>query len=343
MLDFDIKKRFQAKPKNKIGLDIGSSAIKMLEVSMLGDKPSLVCMGLKNAPSAVRETLIGAIRSLAEEIKVTTKDVNISVSGPSVIVRFVSMPKMKDDELKSAMRFEAEKYVPFPINDCIVDHQVLKKNEKEGKLDILLVAVRKAFVLERVRIVEEAGFLVSLIDVDGFAAANAFLKNLPSANTDKAAALINIGATLTNVSIIKDSTLCFLRDITIGGDDFDGVISKALNIDARSAEGIKICPKEREQDIVNCSKGVVNNLLDEMRLSFSYYENQSGCSVDKIYISGGSAGLVGLEALFKDAFDSSPCFWDPLQFLDKSAPNTDADISEKIKGSFAIAAGLALR
>lgn len=338
-----LKKRFQAKPKNKLGLDIGSSAIKMLEVSMLGDKPSLICMGLKNMSSTIRESLIEAIRSLAEEIKVTTKDVNVSVSGPSVIVRFVSMPKMKDDELKSAMRFEAEKYVPFPINDCIVDHQVLKKNEKEGKLDILLVAARKAFVLERIRIVEEAGFSVSLVDVDGFAAANAFLQNLPSANADKTAALINIGAALTNVSIVKDNTLCFLRDVTIGGDDFDGIISKALNIDASSAREMKIYPKERTQDIVSCTKSAVNNLLDEMRLSFSYYENQSGCSIDEIYISGGSAGLVGLEALFKDAFDSSPCFWDPLQFLDKSALNTDANISEKMKGSFVIAAGLTLR
>lgn len=339
----DIKKTFQSKPKNKLGLDIGSAAVKMLEIATVGDKPSLICAGLKNASAAVREPLIEAIKSLAEEIKVTTRDANISVSGPSVIVRFVSMPKMKEDELKGAMRFEAEKYVPFLIEECIVDYQVLKRNEKENKFDILLVAVKKAFVLERIRLVEDAGFSVGIIDVDGFAAANAFLKNFQTANVNKTAALVNIGATLTNVSIIRNNMLCFVRDVTIGGSDFDAVISKALNIDADAAEGFKISQKERVREVIDYTKGVVNSLLDEIRLSFSYYENQSGCSIDDIYVSGGSAALAGLEGLFKEAFDSSPVFWNPFEFMDKTTAVAGSDMPATIKNSFAVAAGLALR
>lgn len=342
-MNFNITKKFQAKQKNRLGLDIGSSAIKMLEIAAVGDQQSLVCVGAKNISTAVRENLIDAIKSLAEEIKVTTRDAGIAVSGPSVIVRFVSMPKMKDDELKSAIRFEAEKYVPFSINDCIIDYQVLKKNDADGKQDILLVAAKKAFILERIRLVEEAGFSVSTVDVDSFAVANAYLKTFPSNSTNKTAALLNIGAALTNVSIIRNNVLCFVRDVTIGGNDFDSTIAKALNIDATAAEDLKIYPKERMQDVVACTKGIINNLLDEVRLSFSYYENQSGCGIDEIYISGGSAGLFGLEALFKEAFESNPSFWDPLQFLDKTAATVDANIIDKMKSSFAVAVGLALR
>ena len=342
-MNIGIKKKFQSKSKGRIGLDIGSSSLKMLEINNAGDKPLLVCLGMRNVPSAARENLVESIKSLAEEMKVTTKDAAISVSGSSVIVRFVSMPKMKEDELNSAMRFEAEKYIPFSIDDCIVDYQVLKKNEREGKLDVLLVAAKKDFVMERIGIVEEAGLSVSIVDVDSFAAANTYSRNFMNVDLDKTVALINIGASFSNVSIVKNSMLCFVRDVAIGGNDFNSAISKALDIDMKSAEDIKISPKGKSEDITACTKGIVNNLLDEIRLSFSYHENQSGDGIEEIYVSGGSAKLIGMGSLFKDAFDSNPSFWDPLQFLDKTAVSTNAGLIENAKSSFAIAAGLALR
>lgn len=342
-MNLDIKKKFQSKPRNKIGLDIGSSSVKMLEIAAAGEKSALYKLGLKKLLGSAREALIETIRSLAQDLKVTTKEVNISVSGPSVIVRFVSMPKMREEELKSAMRFEAEKYVPFAINDCIIDHHVLKRNEKEGRLDVLLVAVKKDFVLDRISVVEESGFTVGSVDVDTFAVANSYLRNFPATDPGKTIALLNIGAKFTNVGIIWDGIICFVRDVAIGGDYFDQAISKALNIDIKAAEDIKVSPKEKLPDIISCTKGVANNLLDEMRLSFSYYENQSGRAIDEIYISGGSCALAGLELLFQEALESRPHFFDPLQFLDKEGASFDADLADKAKLSFATAAGLVLR
>jgi len=342
-MNFNIAKNFQSKPKNKVGLDIGSSSVKMVEISASGENSSLVCLGTKRAPAAVREPLVEAIKSLSSEIKVTAKEAAISVSGPSVIVRFVSMPKMKDDELKSAIKFEAEKYIPFPIGDCVIDYQILRKNEKEGKFEILLVAVKKDFVMSRISIVEDCGYSVGVVDVDTFALANAFLKSLPQTSASKTTALLNIGYNFTNVGIIRDQALCFSRDIAIGGDDFDQAISRALSIDAKAAEGVKLSPKERLNDMIVCTKGVANNLLEETRLSLSYYENQCGRGVDEICISGGSSGMPGLEALFQDAFESKPVFWDPLSFLDKSNSSLDKALIEKSKSAFAVAVGLALR
>ena len=343
-MNFNIAKKFQTKLKNRVGLDIGSSSVKIVEIVSSGEDSSLVCLGMKKASSSIREPLIEAIKSLSSEINVTAKEAAISVSGPSVIVRFVSMPKMRDDELKGAIRFEAEKHIPFPINDCIVDHQILNKNDKEGKFDILLVAAKKDSVMDKVSIAEESGFSVSAVDVDTFAVANAFLKSpshAPAAG--KTAALLNIGSNFTNVGIVRDGVLCFARDIAIGGTDFNQAISRALSIDIESAEDVKLFPKDRLQDMIACTKGIMSNLLDDTRLSLSYYENQSGRGVDEICISGGSSAMPGLETLFKEVFESKPVLWDPLDSLNKSAGGFDTALIEKMRSSFAVAVGLALR
>ncbi|MCX5667177.1 MAG: type IV pilus assembly protein PilM [Candidatus Omnitrophica bacterium] len=342
-MNFNIAKKSQSKPKNRVGLDIGSSSVKIVEIASSGENSSLVCLGMKKASSSIQEPLIEAIKSLSNEIKITSKEAAISVSGPSVIVRFVSMPKMRDDELKGAMRFEAEKYIPFPINDCIVDHQILRTIDKESKLEILLVAAKKDFVMNKVSIAEESGFSVSAVDVDTFAIANTFLKSPSRAPAGKTAALLNIGSNFTNVGIVRDGALCFARDIAIGGNDYNQAISKALSIDIKSAEDVKLSPKDRLQDITACAKGITNNLLDETRLSLSYYENQSGRGVDEIFICGGSSGMPGLEVLFQEAFESKPVLWDPLDFLNKSSDSFDKALVEKMRSSFAVAVGLALR
>lgn len=342
-MNFNIGKKTQSKLKNRVGLDIGSSSVKMIEVASSGESLSLVCLGMKKTSAAGREPLIEAIKSLSNEIKITAKDAIISVSGPSVIVRFVSMPKMRDDELKGAIRFEAEKHISFAIDDCIIDHQILKRNEKENKFELLLVAAKKDFIMDRVSIAEECGFSVGAVDVDTFALANAFSKNLSLNSSGKTEALLNIGSSLTNVGIVRDGVLCFSRDIAIGGDDFNKAISKALNIDIKTVEDVKLSPKERLQEIAACTKGITGNLLDETRLSLNYYENQCGKGVDEIYISGGSSGMHGLEALFQEAFESKPIFWDPLNCLDKSRGGFNAALVEKAKSSFAVAVGLALR
>lgn len=310
MINFDFSKRFQPRPKNRVGLDIGSSSVKIVEISFTSEMPSLLCIGSKAASSAVHEPLIEAIKSLAEEIKIKGKDAAISVSGPSVTVRFVSMPKMRDDELKGAIHFEAEKYTSVPINDCIVDYQVLKKTDAEGKMGVLLVAVKKSVVLDRIKIAEDSGFSVGAVDVDSFAVANAYMKNFTVNSSEKTVALLNIGSAFSNLSIVRGGLLCFARDISINSLE---------------------------------SKGALTSLLEEIRLSFNYYENQSGAGINEICISGGNANFPGLGQAFKDAFDVSPDLWDPLQFVDKSSVTLPTDIIEKTKGSFAVAAGLALR
>ncbi len=343
MIKLGPKGKVQARPRNRVGLDIGSRVIKILEVSTTPDKSILVGLGIKSAPEHSSAAFRDTIKSLAEESKISSKDVNIAVSGPSVIVRFITMPKMKVEELKGAIKFEAEKYIPFNINDCIIDFQVIGKEDRENKLNILLVAVKRDSVMERIALVESCGFSVEVVDVDAFALANSFMMNFPSPEPDKTAALINIGATLTNLTIAKNGIIYLVRDMPIGSKDFDAAIAKYLDVDEKAAEAIKIDPKDKLKDIAVCQKGVFNNLVDEMRLPFSYYENQSGRGVEEIYLSGGGSALAGLDDMFQDAFGAKPIFWDPLKCLDIASSPLNQTIMDGMKSSFAIAAGLALR
>ncbi|MBI4974982.1 MAG: pilus assembly protein PilM [Candidatus Omnitrophica bacterium] len=115
MIENLVKKISWARPKNKAGLDIGSYAIKIVEISQGPEKATLVGLGSRKVRGLPKEALADSIKALAEEALVSAKDLNISVSGPSVIVRLISMPKMTSEDLKGAIRFEAEKFIPFDI------------------------------------------------------------------------------------------------------------------------------------------------------------------------------------------------------------------------------------
>jgi type IV pilus assembly protein PilM len=275
MFNFDIKKSFSLRPRTSVGLDLGKYAVKLLEVEHSGEKSVLRRIGFKKLSDPSKETLVNSVRSLAEELSLSAKEVNISVSGPSTIVRFVSMPKMREDELKGAIRFEAEKHIPFSIDDCIIDYQILRKNEKENKIEMLLVAAKKAFITERISIAEECGFTVSLIDVDSFAMTNSFLKNFSDYEASKSAAVLGIGAGITNVSIVQGGVLRFCRDIAMGGAEITSAISKGLNVDAKTAENVKLAPGARLQEIAGFAKNTLNSLIDEIGMSFTTKINQA--------------------------------------------------------------------
>ena len=336
------KKKRNGLPSEKVGLDIGSRAVKILHISGPADKPVLAGMGGRDIYGMSKQDVTAAIKELAVQAKVTTKEVAIAISGAPVIVRIVSMPKMTHEELKGAVRFEAEKFIPFNINECVLDYSVIQSDGKENKATVLLAVAKKESVMTRIGIVEDAGFTVQMVDIDSIAIANSFIRNFPAQDKEKTFAVLDIGAKYSNLIIVRGGTLYFVRDIVIGGDDFSTAISKTMNIDIKAAEAIKILPGDKLQEIASATRNVVNNLIEEIRLSFGYYENQNGRGIDEIYISGGGADLAGIDVMFQEAFGSKPVSWNPLGFLDTVAFSADTE-SEKIRKSFAICAGLSLR
>lgn len=327
-----------------VGIDIGSCAVKILQVSKASGVPGITAIGSRSISGSTPAEISDLIKSLADEIKVSSREAAISVSGTSVIVRMISLPKMDDAALAGAMRFEAEKFIPYNINDCIVDFQVLKKDEKENKLSILLVAAKKDLVDERIGLMEKAGFSVRIVDIDSLAITNSFLACNKSADREKSYAVLNVGGTLTNLSIVKAGSVYFARDIAIGGNSFTSAIANKFSISQKDAEGMKVNPPEgKGLDMADCVKGAIGDLLDEIKLSFSYYENQLGKGIDEIYISGGSANIIGLDQAFEETLGSKPTPWDVIGCFDLTAAGSSAARVAAIRDSFAVAAGLALR
>jgi type IV pilus assembly protein PilM len=254
------------------------------------------------------------------------------------------MPDMTDEELKNAVRFEAEKFIPFDIKEYVLDFHIQGKDAGEkSNIDILLAAAKRDFVLQKIKIVEEAGFGVNIIDVDSFAATNAFLKNYTSIKPDKTVALLNMGAAHTNLIILKDGVISFVRDLAIGVGSFRISVSKKCGVDMDMPEWLKGVPAEKALEIRLCAKAALASLVDEIKLSFGYHENQSGRDINQIYISGGGAGFIGLEEALSEAFGSKPERWNPFQFLDINPSGINVDEIARINSSFAVAAGLALR
>lgn len=331
------------KIKTRTGLDIGTHSVKLVEITEASDKPILSAFGERRILDQSKDAARDMIKLLAEELKISSRDVNIAVSGTSVIVRLISMPKMTVDELKGAIKFEAEKFIPFNINDCILDFQIVGKHDKENKLDVLLAAVKKGFVEDRIDIVEASGLSVGVVDVDSFAVANAFMRNMQGSANDKTYAVMNIGAALTNLTILRAGAICLVRDIPVGSNDFDACVSKAFGLDIKKAEELKRAPEGKEKEIVQCTAKAFNELVDEMRLPFSYYENQFGRGVDDIILCGGGSSIPGIEDMLLEAFGVKPVFFDPFKFLDITGEHIDKALLEKSKNSFAVAVGLALR
>lgn len=333
----------QSKSREKLGIDIGSHSIKLVRIVQDGAKRSLGSVGLKRIVGSSRDAVIASLKSLADELAITAKDVTIGVAGSSVIVRLISMPKMTDDELAGAVRFETEKFLPFDINESVLDFKVISRESKEkNTIDILLAAVKKEYVMQKIGLLEEAGFSVRTVDVDIIAATNAFLANFSAPDPAKTLALLDVGASCTDVSILRGGVPSFLRQIPVGISECSAAIAKVAGVPVEEAESVKSLSADKQQEIIICTKQVLTSLIDEVKMSFSYYENQGGRGIDEVYVAGGGSSIVGLDEAFEEILGTRPAHWDPFRFLDQSAM-TGAPLDERSKTTFGVAVGLALR
>lgn len=328
----------------QIGIDIGTRLIKALELSSKGDAPKIAKLDFCEIGSPPTEQKIkDALRSLLEKFKPSAKDVNISLSSPSAIVRFINMPKMKKEDLKKSLKFEAEKYIPFNIDEVNIDAFILDDVRLErNQMKVLLAAAKKDVLNSRLEIFKELGFSVSVIDVDSFACFNAFSYVSENLDDSKSIALLNIGYSQTNVLISQGRNPYFTRDVQIGGRDIAKALSVNLEVPESDADKFIIEPKDKGEQIFETSKTVLANLVEEIRLSFGYYENQYASSINEIYLSGGVARLAGIIGYLEEGLGLRPAAWDPFSKFE-TAPEVDKEFASRVKPQFAVSAGLALR
>lgn len=334
----------KAKLKNErevIGLDIGSFGIKLIKLNFKDALTSIVDFAIEKQYSDV----VKSLKDLVMRTNITGRLVNISLSGPGIVTRYIPFPKMQPEELRNALKFEAEKHIPFPVNEVILDGCILKDLNDNNKMLVLIVAAKKDVVQRKIDLVKNAGLEINLIDIDSLALVNSFNNTgifVKKEEQQKAIALLDIGATVTNLSILEDSIPRFSRDINLGGSDLTKKISEKLSISLTDAEVLKCNPAERLAEINTICEPILNNLITELRLSFDYYESQCACSLEKIYMSGGGSLLSGLGNFLNHMLGIEVLYWDPLLNI-KIEESVDG---KKIKENLSLlntAMGLGLR
>jgi len=336
--------------KSAVGLDIGGSTIKAVEITR--DKFDYIITGYGQIEVPNESARPEAIRELFNECRFKTKKVVTAVSGKSVIVRYINMVQMNKENLTNAIRFEADKYIPFDIDEVQLDCQKLTDipNPEEGKeseeMKVLLVAVKKSLVEDQAKLLHEIGLQPVAIDVDVFAIGNAYSLNeslSPGLDEDKIVGLVDIGSNKTCINILKDGVSMFAREVYLGGNDFTNAITRRLGVDLYQAEALKKDPQDREPEVKEALSPVIEDLGNEISLSFDFFENQFDGHVNKVYLSGGSSMVPHLEEEFEVLFEKKTRVWNPIEGLKIKSDNVDIDALNNSALQLAVGVGLAAR
>lgn len=308
------------KNRSLVGLDIGSSSVKALELTRSGQ--SLMITGMGSAPVEGPEGVADAIQRVLRESGIKSKRCVSSVSGRSVIIRQVPMAEMPDHELRQAVEYEADKYIPFDVNEVQLDAQRLKDSDgvAAGQMKVLLVAVKKSLIEEHIALLQSVGLTPAIIDVDVFALGNAFeLRNLSLGIQDnEVRALVDIGGSKTNINIMRGNISYFQREIYVAGNDLTEAIAKRFGEDPADVEKMKKDPGGALESMQDAMLPVLEDIGSEIRLSFDYYENQYDEQVKEVYVSGGSVYFPGVDTMLTQIFNLPTKIWDPTEGMEMS-------------------------
>jgi type IV pilus assembly protein PilM len=346
-----------AKSKLALGLDIGSSSVKLVHLREGKRGYALLAWGeAPLPPEAVVDNqlmnssaIVQAIRELVAQQKIKVKDVAIGVRGHSVIIKRISMPLMSQEDLDESIQWEAEQYIPFDVKDVHIDTQILTpQGDAAGQMDVLLVAAKKDMINDFTAVCAEAGFTATVVDVDAFAVQNAFEANYPQA-PGQPVVLINVGAAVTNINIVNNGLATFTRDITVGGNAFTEEIQKQLNISAEEAEALKVgghgesdavVPQEVERVI----QGVADQMGGEIQRSLDFHAATApDVHPVRVYLSGGTARIPALFKVIEQRAGVPVEILNPFKNIEVDNRKFDPAVIMNAAPAAAVAVGLALR
>jgi type IV pilus assembly protein PilM len=356
-LDFSLR-RFSlfGEPKAVVGLDIGSSAVKAIEMKPSGKGYRVSAFGIEPVPpdSIVDGAIIDAgavaesIRRLFENKAFKSKDVAASLSGNAVIVKKISLPMMTAAELDESIYWEAEQYIPFDIQDVNLDYQILDRagSDAEGTMDVLLVAAKKEKIADYTGVIAQAGRVPVVMDVDAFALQNAYEVNY-GFEPGEVVVLLNAGASAININIISGGQSVFTRDVSIGGNAYTEAVQRELNLPFDSAEMLKRgAPIDGAtfEDARPVLRAMTDNVLLEVQKTFDFFKaTASSDRIDRIMLSGGASRVEGFAEMLQDRFGTPVEDFDPFRRLTLDARRLTADLRETVGPTAAVAVGLALR
>lgn len=362
---------FLRKQSSTVGLDIGSSHIKIIELDHSGARPRVVRFGLTRLlPEAIvegeimdRGLVIDGIRECVEQSGITSDEVVSAVSGRAVIVKKVVMDKMAAEDAQEAIFWEAEQHVPFDIDDVCLDFQILKEDVGANQMEVLLVAAKKDMVNMHAGLIRDAGLVPKIIDVDSFAVQNCFEAShgleksagedeegagSGAAAGEKVIGLINIGNDVTNINIIQGDRPHFTRDISAGTMQFVEALQKELAVDYDEARRI-VSGQIGEMDqlrIREIVKRSSNDLSLGIERSISFLKAAGDADkIQEIVLSGGGAHIPFLRDILSEKHGIAISVHNPLDGVEWEEGvfgEYEADL-DSISPLLTVGIGLALR
>jgi type IV pilus assembly protein PilM len=343
-----------AEGKNLVGVDIGASSIKVVQLKEARKKLQIVRTGFAELPA---QTIIDghvmnagavteALGRIFQDNKIQQRDVAIGVYGQSVIVRKITVPMMTPGELDEQIHWEAEQHIPFDIKLMSIDYEVLRRRPEAGQMDLLLVAAKKDEISDYASILKEAKLKPAVVDINAFTVQNIFEHQygLPQ---DGTIALLNVGAAVSSLNIVAKGVSAFTREITNAGNTITEEIRKALSCSYEQAEAYtmgggptQIVPQEVSQIINQASQG----LAGEIQRSLDFYLATSGeQEISRIYVSGGSAYLAPLMQAIERRARVPVQLFDPMVNLGVDTKFVNEPELRARAAQMVVALGLSLR
>jgi len=342
--------------KGVIGLDIGSSSVKLVELKeKKAGEYQLVRLGVEAlSPEAIVDgsimdssLVVDAIQRLNESTGAKGASYATSLSGHSVIIKKIQLPAVPAEELAESIQWEAEQYIPFDINDVRLDYVVLAEGEPgRDNMEVLLVAVKRDKVNDYVSVISQTGKQAVLVDVDAFAVQNAYEVGY-DLDPLKVVALVNMGASVTNINILARGQTVFWRDISFGGNQFTEALQREFNLAFDQAERLK-----RGENVDRFSAGDARPVLDtvsaemagEIQKTFDFFAaTSSEGPVDELVLSGGCALTPNLEQVLRERFGVPTEQLNPLRRIQYKESDFNAEWLRTIAPMLAVAVGLAVR
>ncbi|MCB0218052.1 MAG: type IV pilus assembly protein PilM [Chrysiogenetes bacterium] len=347
------------KSKNVIGLDIGTSSVKAVVLKPTKKGYKLLKLGIKPLPSeaivdgaimnasAVADTIL----ELVAELKIKEKEVATSVSGHSVIIKKINLPFMDSEQLQESIKYEAEQYVPFDINDVNLDFQILSREPDEGgNMDVLLVAAKRDLINDYTAVVAEAGLNAAIIDIDAFTLENMYEVNY-EINEGEIVALVNIGAAVTTINVVQSGVSVFTRDVATGGNILTEEIQKQLNVSYEEAETLKVGKRADEagdevipQEVSNIINTVVDQVVGDVQKSIDFFlATAADQAISKVYLAGGSCKIPGLARALQERINIPVELANPFNSVQFDEKEYSTEYLAEVGPQAAVAVGLAVR
>jgi len=344
------------KSKELVGVDIGTSSVKLVELKESSKGFQLENFAVGPIPSqaivdgAIMDAgaIVDTIRGLVREHKIKRRQACMGLSGHSVIVKKIMLPQMSPDELEESIHWEAEQYIPFDIDEVNLDFQILETGEptEEGKMDVLLVAVKKDKIDDYTNVRLQAGLTPAVVDLDAFALQNAYEINyevIPNKNI----ALVNVGAGIININVLRNGVSIFTRDLSMGGNQYTDSLQKKLNVSIDDAERLKTGEAVADVDpeaVRRLMRTINENLAVEVQRSFDFFRaTSSDQDIDSIILSGGCAKAPDLDQAMRERLGVDVEINNPFQNIQMNERKFDPQYMAANAPLAAVGVGLALR